>query len=96
MSQNHNPHFNKSNFTSQHNDINLTKEETQFLETQFLKYLTREMEKDPSNWNQFYDILKEETSPGNEGGAVPTSSPSQYSSSATKPNQGLYFPLIII
>ena len=52
----------KSNFSSKHDDIDLTKEETEFLESQFLKYLSREMEKDPTNWGQFYDILKEETS----------------------------------
>lgn len=55
----------KSKFSSKHDDINLTKEETEFLEAQFLKYLSREMEKDPSNWTQFYDILKEETAQAN-------------------------------
>ena len=59
MTENNGP--GKSNFSSQHDDINLTKEETEFLEAQFLKYLSREMEKNSSNWGQFYDILKEET-----------------------------------
>ena len=59
MAENNGP--GKSNFSAKHDDINLTKEETEFLEAQFLKYLSREMEKDPSNWGQFYDILKEET-----------------------------------
>lgn len=63
MAENNEP--GKSNFSSKHDDIDLTKEETEFLETQFLKYLSREIEKDPSNWGQFYDILKEETAQDN-------------------------------
>ena len=57
-----------ANFAKKHDDIKLTKEETEFLEKQFLKYLSQEMEKNSSNWNQFYDILKEETSAGSSSG----------------------------
>ena len=49
------------NFSQQHEDIKITKEEAEFLEKQFLKYLHNEMEKNSSNWQQFYDILNEET-----------------------------------
>lgn len=47
-------------FSQQHEDIKLTKEEAEFLEKQFLKYLQKEMEKNSSNWEEYYDILKEE------------------------------------
>lgn len=56
-----------ADFARKHDDIKLTKEETEFLEKQFLKYLSQEMEKNSSNWNQFYDILKEETTSGASG-----------------------------
>ena len=54
-------HANGPDFSKNHNDIKITKEEAEFLEKQFLKYLTREMEKNSSNWQEFYDILKQET-----------------------------------
>lgn len=64
----------QSYFSQNHEDINLTKEETEFLEKQFLKYLTTEMEKDSSTWKDFYDILKDKQGRGSHDEQKPSTS----------------------
>jgi len=66
---------NGSDFSKNHDDIKITQEEAQFLEKQFLKYLAREMEKNSSNWEEFYDILKQESSNVNTNNGADVNNP---------------------